>query len=199
MAELGTARSAIDEGDWDRALTLLVEIPDADLDVDDLESLALAAFWTGQVDVCMNARERAFALHLESGAVARAGEVATALAEANFHYLKESIGNSWLARAEDLLAEVPNSVEAGWLARMKGVIAFEANGDPESALTWIDLAIEIADRHGDVDLRAITVQDRGRMLVATGQVEEGLSLMETVMTMALAGELDPIVAGKVYC
>ena len=199
MAELGTARAAIDEGDWDRALTLLVEIPDSDLDVDDLELLAVAAYWTGQGDVCIDARERAFALHLDSGDVVRAGEVATALAESNFHQLKEAIGNSWLGRAEELLAEAPDSVEAGWLARMKGVIAFEANGDPESALTWIDLATEIADRHGNVDLRAITVQDRGRMLVATGQVEEGLSLMETVMTMALAGELAPIVAGKVYC
>jgi len=199
MTDLTTARAAIDDSNWERAVALLTEIPDADLDVDDLEALAVAAFWVGRGDVCIDARERAFSRHVESGAFERAGEVAAALAEANFHQLKDSIGRSWLARADELLADAPDSVEAGWLARMKGVLAFEERGDAESGMTWVDLAVEIANRHGDVDLRAIATQDRGRMLVATGEVQDGLALMETVMTMALAGELDPIVAGKAYC
>lgn len=66
-------------------------------------------------------------------------------------------------------------------------------------MEYADRALEIARRVGDTDLEALALQDRGRGLVALGQVKEGMALIDEAMTAATAGELTPRTTGRAYC
>ena len=66
-------------------------------------------------------------------------------------------------------------------------------------MAFADRALEIAREVGDTDLAALALQDRGRILVALGQVADGMALIDDAMTAATAGELSPRTTGRTYC
>jgi len=57
----------------------------------------------------------------------------------------------------------------------------------------------IALRLRDSDLHALALQDRGRILIARGEVAQGMSLIDDAMAAAAAGELGPRTTGRIYC
>jgi class 3 adenylate cyclase len=199
-SSLDAGREAISRHAWSEAFELLSGA-DAEngLSAEDLGGLAEAAWWTGRLDACIAARERAHSLHMESGARGRAAKVAMDLAKDYYAKGASSVASGWVKRAERLLEQEDEGVEHGYLARLHGVIAFEGMGDFDRALEGADRALEIATSFSDRDLQAIAIHDRGRALVAKGEVEEGLPLLDESAVAALSGELSPIATGVVYC
>jgi tetratricopeptide (TPR) repeat protein len=59
--------------------------------------------------------------------------------------------------------------------------------------------LEVAEKHGDTDLRVLAMQDRGRVLVLKNRVKEGMALLDEAMATAVSGELSPLVVGATYC
>jgi class 3 adenylate cyclase len=169
------------------------------LEAADLELLARAAWWTGRLDACIAARERAYSAHLDSGNAHSAARVAMDLTKDYYSKQAGSMGSGWRRQAERLLQGLDDCVEHGYLARLSGVIAFEADGDYDRALAEAERALEIAERCGDRDLQAVAVLDQGRALIAKGQVKEGLPLLDESTAAALSGELGPMATGIVYC
>jgi class 3 adenylate cyclase len=185
---------------WIESFDLLKEADEAaGLDVDDLAQLAEAAWWTGRLDQCIAARERAFALSMEAGDARRAALVAMALAKDYFAKGTSSIGTAWINRAERLLAEEPDCVEQGYLARLSSVIALEGAGDYDAALGHARREYEFAQRFQDKELLALALHDQGRALVMKGDVAEGMALVDEATAPALAGELSPYTTGVIYC
>src|ERR1700680_1069696 len=81
---LESGRKAVGRHAWREAFELLTAADQAGgLRAADLEALAEAAWWNGRADLCISARERAFALRLEAGEPRRAALVALDLAEDN--------------------------------------------------------------------------------------------------------------------
>src|SRR5262245_30392058 len=109
-----SGRTAIADGDWARALSLLGEADAAGaLAPSDVERLGQAAFWMGRLDECIEARERACAGLLEEGDVRAAALVALHLA---FHHAGRgslAVAGGWLESAVALLADLPECVEHG--------------------------------------------------------------------------------------
>jgi class 3 adenylate cyclase/tetratricopeptide (TPR) repeat protein len=165
----------------------------------DLESLAEAAWWSGRMEECVAAQERAYALYLEQGNQRRASVASMALAEHAFHKLSYSVAKGWLKRAEHLLEVEPESIERGYLARFQERIAFEGEGDIDRAQALAERAHALGIRFGDRDLEMLALHDRGGILVARGQVADGLELMEEAMVAAVAGELGAKTTGRIYC
>jgi tetratricopeptide (TPR) repeat protein len=170
-----------------------------ELEAEDLERLAEAAWWLSDGTASLRARERAYRQYLQRGEPRAAAWVALALAEDHFHRLARSVGQGWLRRAERHLEGFPDVPERGWLYRLRFVVALEAERKPAEAMEYADRALEIARRVGDTDLEALALQDRGRVLVALGQVKDGMALMDEAMTAATAGELTPRTTGRAYC
>ncbi|TME44578.1 MAG: hypothetical protein E6I60_16605, partial [Chloroflexi bacterium] len=110
-----------------------------------------------------------------------------------------AIGTAWLHRAQHLLQDEPVGIEHGYLWRLQAVIALEMEQDYEGALARAAQTLEIGTRFGDHDLMALAVQDRGRALVARGQVSEGMALLDESAVAALSGELRPLTTGIIYC
>jgi tetratricopeptide (TPR) repeat protein len=197
---LEPARAAFARTAWREAYDGLRAADAAgELEAEDLERLAEAAWWLSDGTASLRARERAYRQYLQRGEPRAAAWAALALAEDHFHRLARSVGQGWLRRAERHLEGLPDVPERGWLYRLKFVVALEAERKPEEAMKYADRALEIARRVGDSDLEALALQDRGRVLVALGQVKDGMALMDEAMTAATAGELTPRTTGRTYC
>jgi class 3 adenylate cyclase len=193
---VAVGRAALRRHAWHEAFEVLTAADAAaPLPPEDLEGLAEAAEWVGRLDVCIAARERAHVGHLERGARRRAGFAALLAAHAHFAKGQSVLATGWLRRAERLIDPEPESIEYGHLLRARGLVA----KDPDTALGHARAAYEVATRLGDRDLAALQLQEQGRLLVAKGEVAEGLALLEEATVMAVAGELAPMTTGTIYC
>jgi tetratricopeptide (TPR) repeat protein len=197
---LEPARAAFVRTAWREAYDGLCAADTAgELEAEDLERLAEAAWWLSNGTASLRARERAYRRYLQRGERRAAAWAALALAEDHFHRLARSVGQGWLRRAERHLKDLPDAPERGWLYRLRFVVALEAERKPEEAMEYADRALEIARRVGDTDLEALSLQDRGRAMVVLGRVKEGMALIDEAMTAATAGELTPRTTGRAYC
>jgi len=197
---LEAGREAARRHAWREAFDLLTAADrSGNLAPDDLDALAEVAWWLYRLDVAISARERAYQGFLRSGDRRRAAMVAVDLAKHHYARHEPAIGAGWLANAERVLSAETECVEHGYLARMQSVVAFEGKGDLDRALKHANSALEIASRLQDRDLLALAVHDRGRILVANGQLAEGNALLDEATVAAVAGELKPMTTGIIYC
>jgi class 3 adenylate cyclase len=198
--ETRAAREALDRHAWREAFERFQAADQVgELQAEDLELFGEAAWWAGEPDAMIGARERAYAAYQAAGNTARSGRVALTLALDYMHRLEQSLSTGWLNRARRLLEDHPDSLERAYLLRVEAVRAHEGEGDNEKALPLIREALDIATRHGDRDLQAMTLLDQGRFLVAMGKLDEGQALMDEAMVAAVGGDVGPYATGVIYC
>ncbi len=196
---LEQARDAIERHAWREALDLLTAVDASeDLSPEDLERLAEAAFWTGRTDECIEALERAYARFTEAGNARGAASVAINLCFHHFAKLAPSVAAGWSSRAVRLLEAEPDCPEHGHLARISTNVTMSV-GNLDGALDYARRTYEIGSRFGDRDLQAFGLFDQGNVLVAKGQVAEGMALLDEAMVAAVSGELGPFATGVIYC
>ena len=195
---LEQARAAAASGAWPEAYALLSEVDGRTLtDPEELEMLGEVAWWTGRVDECIDARTRAFAARLELGEEPRAAVLALKIGR-ELEHKRSPLAGAWFSRAERLLAGKTETVEYGYLVRTRARLAM-TKGDYDAALGHAEETIEIGTRHGERNLMALGLHDKGTVLVHEGQVDEGLALLDEATVAAVSGELDPFTTAVVYC
>lgn len=196
---LASARAAMDRHDWRTAYDVLSKADASDpLAPDALELLADAAWWTGQLPVAIEVRERAYAAATRNGDTQTAIIVAIRLAHDNLKRMSMPLARAWLKRAESMLEGVPENPGHGWLAVTR---AFHDAlvGDTDGALAQASRAVDIAGRFEDPDLAALALGAKAAILVSRGQVDEGLAMADEATLSAISGDLDPQTAGGVCC
>jgi class 3 adenylate cyclase len=171
---------------------------DSKLTAEDLENFAEAAWWTGHLEEAIALRERGYAAFIEAGEIRRAARLAAMLSIDYANRAAMSVASGWLARAERLLASEEDSLEHGLLALVRGMTALDL-GDLDTASKEFARARELGTRFGDRDLQAMALVFEGTVLVATGEVTEGLALLDEATASAVSGELQPLATGIVYC
>ena len=192
-------RAAIVRNAWPEAFELLTAAQQQhELSGSDLESLALAAFFTGHPEEEDAAQERAFHAYLASGDEVRAAYVAIGLARDAGRFGRPSIASGWIRRAERLLGGEGDTYVHGYLALSKSEVA-SAQGDIDAALTLAERAVAIGNQATDADLRAWSLANLGELMIARGATPEGLGLLEEASVAAVSGELSPIVSGVTAC
>jgi class 3 adenylate cyclase len=186
---------------WHEAFDSLREADsEATISPEDLGQLAESAWFAGDPDAAIEARERAHAGYLAQSDKCHAAEMALQLALDHFERLETAIGNGWLGRARRLLEQTSSECAAhGWQAASLAYLALRMAGDAEEALRQARLAQEIGERLAVPAIQALAVQQQGYALVATGRVEEGLALIDESTVAAVSGELDPLTTGRIYC
>jgi class 3 adenylate cyclase len=184
---------------WREAYDLLhAADDDGRLGADDIQNLAEAAWWTGRLDEALSLRERSYGAFVEAGETQRAAVLAVMLGMDYLVRSAPSVSSGWLARAERLLADEPEGVAHGYLAQVRGVTAYEM-GDLETATLELARSRELGARFGDRSLEAMAIVFEGNVLVAQGEVERGLALLDEATAAAVGGELQPLATGMVYC
>jgi tetratricopeptide (TPR) repeat protein len=164
----------------------------------ELGFLAEAAYAAGHLDVTIEAWERAHADSLRAGdALAAAG----ASVRVAMHLMMDTAllapVRGWLQRAERLLVGKGETPVHAWLAVVRNYERL-LSGDFEGARQWAQRAIEIGAKH-EPAAAAVGRVALARSLILEGDVQRGLALLDEAAVAALAGEIDPISAGLVYC
>jgi class 3 adenylate cyclase len=137
-------------------------------------------------------------LRLEAGEPRRAALVALDLAKDNSGRKAAEVGAAWNTRARELLRDQPVGVEHGFLSRREWVRAHNS-GDYQRALELAQQTLDIGTKFGNADLIALGLQDRGLTLVAKGDFNEGMAMLDQATVAALSGELRPYTTGIIYC
>ena len=195
---LEAAREAFGRRAWEEAYDALAPAAD-DLDGDDLERLADAAYWSGRLDEALAARERTYRAYAAAGDKLRAADVAIRLAVEHMSTGAFAVSGGWLAKGERALTGQPESVVHARLELAEGLAAWMLHGKLDEALVHAQHAYELAERFGDQNVQAIALVAQGQARLYKGELDAGLKLLDEASVSALSGELDPFATCMVYC
>jgi class 3 adenylate cyclase len=199
LAPLDAGRQAAQRHAWREVYDAYSSADRQDLTPEDLESFAEAAWWTGRLDEAIDLRERSFAGFAAAGDKPGAARLALTLMWDQLMRGAFAVAHGWLAKAERLLEGLPEAMEHGQLALARGFSALFGGESLPGALADLDRAYELGQRFGDRDTQAMALVGKGKALVDSGEVDEGLALLDEGTAAAICGELAPYAAGAVYC
>jgi DNA-binding NarL/FixJ family response regulator len=195
---LEAARSALRGGDAAGAKRLLDELyaecPD---NASVLEALGRAAYLALDFEAAIEHWQRAYAFFRAAGDQFGAVRVARSLAPAYGMVLGDgAVMSGWMARAQTLLGESLDSLEAGWVALNLGM--FE--GDRAHKDEQFRTALAIARRLGDVDLEVVSLAYLGASLVHGDRIDEGMRLLDEALAAVAGAEVESFqVLEEVFC
>jgi len=196
---LEEARDAFRHHDWAAARERFTAARSAgELAAADLDALADAAWWLGDVDEASAVLEAAVRRHLVEG---RPGPAAmSAIGIAVNHFLRGDgvVASGWVGRARRLLRDAPEGPEHGY-ARYLELEAALAAGDADAVAAAAGRVRDLGRRYADPNLVAGGDLFEGRALVRQGRMAEGMALLDGAMLAVLSGELRPEWAGNIYC
>jgi tetratricopeptide (TPR) repeat protein len=165
------------------------------------EGLAQAAWWLDEADMCIGARERAYRRFRDAGDVRGCARAATSLAwDALLFGHGPAVARGWLGRARELLADLDESPERGWLAVREAEHALFLDHDPAAASEAAERAQALGLRLAVTDLHVAGLALSGLARVSAGAVTEGMARLDTAVAAATAGDVaDLMWTGKVCC
>jgi DNA-binding CsgD family transcriptional regulator len=196
---LEAARDAYRRHDWAAAREGFSVVRTAgELAAADLDALADAAWWLGDVEEASAMLEEAYRRHLDESRPGRAAMAAIGVAVNHLLRGDGVVGSSWLGRAQRLVRDQPEGVEHGYLLylELEGALGGD---DLDAVTTTAGRVREIGRRHADPNLVAAGDLFEGRVLVRQGRMAEGMGLLDEAMLAVLSGELAPEYAGNIYC
>lgn len=196
---LQTARDAASRQAWREAYDAYAAAHAETLPAEDLERFAEACWWTGRLDDAIRLRGHAHAGYASAGQGVDAARMALLLSWDESARGAFAVSHGWLANAQRLLDGESPSAEHGFLSLIHGINLLYAEGDFQGAVPRFDEAYELAGRFGDRDLQMLAIVGKGRALVKSGEIEEGLALLDESTAAAVSGALTPFSTTVVYC
>jgi DNA-binding NarL/FixJ family response regulator len=190
-------RNALKAGDASLARRAFEQVLECADEGDALEGLARAEFLDGNLRLATERWEQAYAAHRAAG-----DHVGAVRCARNLGYMHGAVlGNravmgGWLGRAQTLLGEQTDSLEAGWVALTVGMFATD-RALRESRLRD---ALTLAHRHEDIDLELLALAYLGASLVHDDRLDEGMALLDEALAAVAGAEVDDFfIFGDVFC
>ncbi|HEX3214278.1 MAG TPA: LuxR C-terminal-related transcriptional regulator [Actinomycetota bacterium] len=197
---LEAARDAYRRRDWAgaRERFAAARALGGELAAGDLDALADAAWWLGDVEEASAVLEEAYRRHLDEG---RPGPAAMAAIGIGVNHLLRGdgvVGSGWVARAQRALRDQPERAEHGYVLylELEGALGGD---DPAAVAATARRVRDIGRRHADPNLVAAGDLFEGRALVRQGRMADGMAMLDEAMLAVLSGELGPEWAGNIYC
>ncbi len=193
------ARGSFERREWGNAfIELSAAHLEGQLDGEDLERLAVAAYMVGRDDACEEAWIAAHHAWVRRSDAEGAARCAFGQALGLFFRGDLAPAMGWVARGGRLLEESRrDSVEQAWL-RMLDVLPDLFEGDADVYASFVE-AGEIAERVADADAAMFARLCRGCALILEGRAAEAMALLDEVMVSVTADEVSPMLAGIAYC
>jgi ATP/maltotriose-dependent transcriptional regulator MalT len=199
IEDLTLARQAYERGSWLAAYDALRAVDARDMVAGDFMALGMSALLAGRSNDGIQAFQRGYQSALDAGDPHLALRCSFYLAMTLMESGETVIAVGWIGRARRLLEQTDDdTVEAGYLAALE-MFQHIFTEQFEEALQRSDRVAEYAHRFDDADLRTLAFNARGRMLIYSGRVREGLALLDEAMVGVTLGEVTPLFAGETYC
>jgi tetratricopeptide (TPR) repeat protein len=194
---LQAGRNALAVGDWERARSCFERARELSESAEVLDGLSQAAQFQGDHELAIELKERAFAAHRGRGKRTEAAELARWLAFLHGAvHGNAAAANGWMARAERLLEGMDECAAHGWLTLDRAPFSDDPSERAQLALA----ARAIARRFGDRDLEFSAMALLGEASVASGRIDEGMTLLDETMAAVSAGEIGAVAAiGEILC
>jgi ATP/maltotriose-dependent transcriptional regulator MalT len=193
-------RQAFEERSWAVAHDMLARTGAGQpLDAEDLERLAVAAYFVGHDDECEHAWERAHQVWMRLGDVDRAARCAFWLGLGLAIRGENARSGGWFARANRVIADAGTEVAACGYLLVPDAMECLAMGNTETCDALYQQVTELGERFGDPDLVAMGRLGQGEAAIAAGDTRSGLALLDEVMVAATTGEVSPLMTGILYC
>ena len=200
MRAIEEGRAATDGHRWGDAWRSLSAVAVEELDVDDLDRLATAAYLTGHDEEGFSHWVRAHQLCADAGALHRAAHFGIKLAQGLGFNGDLGRCRGWVDRTARLLDSAGiDCVEQGYLDYGLGMLRIFEAGDISGAHAHFTQAGKIAARFRHRELITLCRIGEGRMLIYLGEIAEGMALLDEAMVSIEAGELSPLATGDAYC
>lgn len=196
---LTRGREAFSRRAWREAFDYLSAADQAaPLAAEDVERLATAATLVGRDDG-PDFWARAHQEFLNRGDIERAARCAFWVAFLLMTAGKPARGSGWISRGRRLLEDGQLSGAIQGLLLVPLALQRVSEGDAEGAYAAFAEASQIADRHHDRDLAALSRHGLGRALIYMGRIADGVMLLDESMVAVTADDVSPIIVGGVYC
>lgn len=190
---LESARAAAEAGRWEEARQAFAASAAAEQSADALDGLGRACWWLGDVRSAIRHRERAFTLLRQEGRDDEAAILALDLCVWFVSNLEnDAAAGGWLARAARAAEATTDPVVRGWLV----LIGAYLSSDATEQRAGIEEARRLAVQACDDGLLAMALADLGLILVAGGEVADGMAFLDEALATTLGaygGRLEVVV------
>ena len=203
MAEqdlITSARAAYARRDWPAArLGLLSARTTHDLELRDLDALAEAMWWLGNIPESLSVAEELYRGLAGSGDHPAAAMKAIILSLQWGSRGDLMVASGWLNRARRLLQDLPEGPEHGYLLYLESAMSLDLEEDPGPARAAAARLDALAHRLADPTLGCLARVLAGLAGVRAGRTEDGFSELDEAMLPVLAGDVAPVWSGDIYC
>jgi DNA-binding NarL/FixJ family response regulator len=196
---LARARESYATQDWPMAAKCFGAVADEQLTADDLAAYADAVWWLGRVEENLRLGRAAFDAFVAESRPAEAAMAATLLGIFYMARGDEPQAMGWLGRAGRLAEGIPECPVHGYLLFVTEVEASLMAGQPAAAVDAARRIQDLGRRLDQADMVATGIHAEGRALIKSGQVVDGLALLDEAMVTVLDGRVTPFTSGTLYC
>ena len=131
---LAMGRAALGRAAWSQACLHFEEAVASSDAAEAWEGLSRAAWWQGDQDTTLSARERAYRAYREADDMCGAARMAMWLASDHLDFRgDDAVASAWLARGRALLGDQGACAESGFLTVLEADMALLAHSDPVTA------------------------------------------------------------------
>jgi len=191
--------AAMRAADWSAARGHFERAVSDDPTPEALEGLSQAAWWDGDEEVTFEMRERAYRAYRQAGNARGAARMAMSIGADHLDFRGDNtVAAAWLARVPALVDEPCPELAATLL--FEADIATVAEADHATAERKAREALASARELGDPGVEAVALAVLGSALIARGEAEEGLRLIDQSAGIALGEEFEePAYPGWALC
>jgi DNA-binding NarL/FixJ family response regulator len=187
---IARGNAALERTDWDEAHRSFAEAVDRRPSGEALDGLAWAAWWRGDAEGVLDARQRAYRAYRREGSLRDAARVAGWLGTDLVDFRGElAVAQGWFRRGHSLLDGLEPSPELGWLYVHEAEKLLLYGGDVAGARSLAERAHRLGRRSDDVDLEMMGLAMAGLAAVLAGELEDGTAQLSEAATAALAEEM----------
>ena len=174
--------------------------PGDEVGLSELGERAVAAYLGGREEESLAAWEEGHRRCTDAGDIVGGARFGVQIAQALAFKGDIARTSGWVERVRRQLDSGDvDCVELGYVEHVAAFCRIMEVGDVAGALAGFERATKIADRFGDRQLRALAHMGTGRCLIYSGELRDGLALLDEVMVSVEMGELAPVAIGDAYC
>ena len=196
---LAQARRAAAARDWPTAAAQFDVLESEQLTADDLAAYADAVWWLGRTEDALRLGAAAYDAFLADSRPVEAAMRAMRLGVLHLARGDEQQGAGWLGHAGRLAEGIPECALHGYVAGFTEVELSLIAGEPAAAVAAARRVQDIGRRFDTPELVAQGLHGQGRALIKSGQVVDGLALLDEAMVAILHGQFDPFLRTALYC